>query len=296
MSVVRNESGRSRTARLVAGVDGFIFVKNGYSVWTHLVPFAIAALLLVILSLPDLPQDNLLLQLVHRLEKPSWIWVPAAFLTAVAALVYIVTVREQIRKAYLWPTGDHRRIAGTCVSYIILCTVMAYVVLSSVPSYQATVGGIWACLLLALLSLTGLGWSGPGKWVESIGVKSPDYTDGRQAARELTEILQRVRGQPRGTKRDVEDFVEAGKELRSSVETNLESEPEWATEQLDEASSVLRTLIEEVQERFPTGDASAVEDFAPACRCQQEFLYGEFIVALRRLGNYWPEWRCEEHQ
>jgi hypothetical protein len=45
---------------LIADLDSFVFVKNGYSVWIHLIPFAIAALLLLILSVPT---DNLLLNL-----------------------------------------------------------------------------------------------------------------------------------------------------------------------------------------------------------------------------------------
>lgn len=91
---------------LIAQLDSFVFVKNGYSVWIHLIPFAIAALLVLTLSVPT---DNLLMNIVKELQQPSWIWLPAVLLTAVAAAVYIITINVQIRQAYLWSKYNLRR-------------------------------------------------------------------------------------------------------------------------------------------------------------------------------------------
>lgn len=124
----------------IALLDEFIFIKNGYSFFKHLVPFAISALLLLTLSIPsgNLPSDNLLLKLVNLLKVPSWIWLPAALLTTIVAVVYIVSINVQNRQAYLWSDGDIRRTIGTSLSYIILCTLMAFVVLRSVSLCKAT--------------------------------------------------------------------------------------------------------------------------------------------------------------
>ena len=272
-------------------LDGWISVKNGYSFWTHLVPVAVAALLLLVLSVPP---DNLLLKLAGALQQSGWIWLPAGLLTAIATYVYVVTINVQIRQGYLWPDGDLRRTIGTALVYILLCALMAYAVLSSTLARKTTLGDVWACCLLAVLSLTGIGWSGPSAWVKSIGVQSPDYTDGRLAAKRLTEILRRVRGKARGDRQDVEDFLEAAKSLRSSIEENLELEPGWARDSLETASAALRLLVEQVEDLFPVSDASAVEDFAAACKCQQAFIYREFTSVLRTLGNTWREWQCPE--
>jgi hypothetical protein len=273
----------------VERMDDWVFIKNGYSFWTHLVPFAIAALLLLILSVPP---DNLLLKLAGLLQQPSWIWLPAGLLTAIATYVYIATIHVQIRQGYLWPDADLRRTIGTSMAYIVLCTLMAYAVLRSALTRETTLGDVWACFLLAVLSLTGIGWKGPGSWVESIGIKSPDYTDGRLAARKLTAILQRVRSQERGDKKDVEEFLEAATNLRASIETNFESEPKWARANLESVNATLHTLVEQVETLFPDNDVLAVENFPAACSCQQESLYREFITALRTLGRHWHEWQC----
>jgi hypothetical protein len=276
---------------LMQGLDKLIFFKSGYSFWKHWIPFAIAALLLVILTIPE---DNLLLRLADRLQQPSWIWLPAGLLTFAATSVYIFAINAQIRKAYLWPDGDLCRTIGTSLAYIVPCTLMAYVVLRSASRCAATWQGIWASFLLAILSLTGVGWSGPDTWVESMGIQSPDYTDGRLAAARLTKILQLVRGKAMGERRDVEDFLIAAKSLRANIEANLVLEPRWAKGNLQRASNALRALAEQTQERFPTSDELAVEDFGSACRCQQRLYYQEFATALGTLSDYWSKWRCPE--
>lgn len=277
----------------LARLDKFISIKNGYSFWTHLLPFSVAALLLLVMSVPE---DNLLLRLVKVLERPSWVWIPTALLTFVASLVYIVSINVQVRRAYLWSDGDLRRTVTTSFTYIILCTLMAYGVLQSTPSQPTSWGVIWACLLLAVLSLTGIGWSGPNSWVESLGIKSPDYTEARLSARRLTDILQRVRDKPCGAKRDIEDFLKAVENLYSDIRKNLELEPEWAKCDLQRVMDEFRTLTEQTKELFPTDNRAAVESFAAACSCLQQFQYAEFIATIKTLSNHWHEWQCPEHR
>lgn len=276
---------------MVAHLDDFIFIKKGYSFCKHLVPFSIAALLLLILSIPE---DDLFLRLVDLLQKPNWIWLPAGLLTVVAIVVYVVNIRVQVHQAYLWTDGDCRRTITTFVTYMVLCTLMAYGVLKSASSQTTTLGDIWGCLLLAVLSLTGIGWSVPGSWVESMGIKSPNYTEGRFSADELEGVLEDVREKPYAEEKDIKRFLEASNNLYTSIKRNFALEPEWAKDKLSTASGALRTLIEQVEEKFATGTWLEVEDFAAACKCQKYSQYPEFITALRTLSDYWCGWQCQE--
>ena len=271
---------------LIAYLDSFVFVKNGYSVWIHLIPFAIAALLVLTLSVPT---DNLLMNIVKDLQQPSWIWLPAVLLTAVVAAVYIITVNVQICQAYLWSKYNLRRIMGTSLTYIFLCTLMTYAVLKSVSPYEkTTLVDIWACLLVAVLSLIGIGWKRPSSWGESIGVKSPNYTDSHQSVKKLTEILQRVRTKKYSDKQDVKKFSDEAEKLRINIDLNLKLEPDWAKNDLQEAIDLLNTLHEQVREKF--NNVHAVMNFADACR-YKDGKYGSFVNTLKQLSNYWPEWQ-----
>ena len=285
-------TGHVKMQCVIAYLDYFVFVKSGYSVWAHLIPFAIASLLLLTLSVT---KENLLLNLAEVLRQPSWIWLPAALLTAVATVVYIVAVKVQIRQAYLWSDGNRRRTLFTSLVYIILCTLMAYMVLMSVPSYETTLGGIWACLLVAVLSLTGIGWSVPSSWVESISIKIPNYTDSHLSITKLADALDDVRSKSTSDKQDVEDFLEAVENLRSNIEKNLQIEPKWAEDNLQKnrsASEKLYNLGEQIRAQFLTNNGSAVMNFAPACRYNAD--YPEFIRNLKALSDYWPEWQYKE--
>jgi hypothetical protein len=287
----------AKMQNVIVYLDDFIFVKNGYSVCIHLIPFVIASLLLLTLSVP---KDNLLLNLVEVLQQPSWIWLPAGLLTAVAAVIYFFTIKAQVRRAYLWSDGDFRRTVCTSLVYVILCTLMVYAVLMFISSYEMTLGTIWACLLVAVLSLTGIGWKRPSKWVDSIGIKSPNYKDGRASAAELTEILQKVRSKKIADKQYVEDkqylegFLAAAKDLHSNIETNLQIEPEWAKYDLERASGTLYTLWKQVETEFPTNSDSAVSDFLAVCRDQVEFDYPWFKETLEILSEYWPKWHYQK--
>ncbi len=295
---------------VIAYLDYFIFVKNYYSVWKHLIPFSIAALLLLTLSIP---KDNLLLKLVGLLQRPSMLWLPATLLTVISTIVYFYTINVQICQAYLWSNSqpirlgskslqlddDFRRTICTSLTYIILGTLMAYVVLWSVPSDETTsletiFGDIWASYLLAILSLTGIGWSGPNSWVESIGIHSPNYTEGRRAAKEMTNILNRMRKKTYvSNKQDVEDFSKAIENLLTNIETNRELEPEWAKDKLVKVSNAFIILSKRVKDYFTKNNLSA-EEFSVACRCEMEDSYKKFIEILNILSEYWCEWQCRD--
>jgi hypothetical protein len=286
-------TGHVKMQCVIAYLDYFVFVKNGYSVWAYLIPFAIVSLLLLTLSAT---KENLLLNLAEVLWPPSWIWLPAALITAVATVVYIVAVKVQIHQAYLWSDGNRRRTLFTSLVYIILCTLMAYVVLMSVPSYETTLGGIWACLLVAVLSLTGIGWLIPSSWVKLIGVKSPNYTDSHLSITKLADALKDVRSKSTSDKRDVEAFLETVENLRSNINKNLQIEPRWAVDNLQKnrsASEKLYNLREQIRAQFLTNNGYYVMDFAPACKYEAKH-YREFIRTLKALSVYWPEWQYKE--
>lgn len=270
-------------------VDRFLFIKNGYTFVSHLVPFSIASLLLLSLSVP---KDNLILKLGNLLKEPSWMWLPAGLVTAVASIVYIATIHEQVRKAYLWPDRDCVRTITTSAVYLVLCTLMAFAVLKSIISRSVGWVDIWTCFLIAVLSLTGIGWSKPKSWAESMGIKSPDYTQGRIHANQLGTILSTARDKANSDQKDIQAFLTAANGLRSNIETNLPIEPEWAKGSLSEASNALYNLIDQVNTKFPTTNPEKVSDFATACRCQQKFLYQKLIENLTVLSKYWQDWRC----
>jgi len=300
------ENIKTRYESVIAKLDYFIFVKKSYSLWKHLIPFSIAALLLLMLSIPE---DNLLLQLARLLQRPSLLWLPASLLTLISIVVYYYTIKVQIRQAYLWSKSkplrlgskslpiddDFRRTVCTSFAYIILCTLLAYVVLWSIPdrgtasSNETIFGDFWASFLLAILSLTGIGWEGPNSWVESIGIKSQDYSEGRLAAKELTNILKRVRNKESNEK-DVEDFLKEIENLQSNIKTNLEFEPEWTIKKLEDIRNNLLKLSEQVKVKFSTNNE--VGYFAIACRRQSEDQFEEFIEILNTLSEYWEDWYC----
>lgn len=274
-------------------LDTIVFVKNCYSVCKHLVPFAIASLLLLMFSIS---KENLLLKLVDLLQKPGLPWLPAGVVALVSTVVYVLTIYVQIRKAYLWKYCDLRRTIGTSLTYIFLCMLMAYAVLWSISSEEKNnLVYLGASYLLAILSLTGIGWSGPNSWVESIGIQSPDYMDGRQAAKRLADILKQVR-ENGSNRRDVEDFKKNVESLLSNIEKNLEIEPKWrAKDELINAIDALRILQNEVEMKFLTKNGFAVQLFADACRYNDPAgQYDEFMEKLKALSSYWCEWKWKE--
>lgn len=270
-------------------IDWLLFTKRGYSLLKHLIPFSIAALLLVIVSVP---KDNLLIQLATRLQQRSWLWLPAAILTLATAAVYIATISVQIRRAYLFRTGRWRRTIATAILYIIVCTLMAYGVLRSASPASPYTGTIWACLLLALLSLTGIGWSGPSSWIESVGIQCPDYTESHRAVLDVTTVLNEVRKKSSSTKTDVDDFSKGVEKVRTEIEKNLTYEPSWARAELSPVVNKLRKLHEAATHAFTDVDENAIKDFAVAARGEKITQYSGFITALNDTSQYWTAWKC----
>ena len=109
--MARNAGGLARA------LDRVLFLKNGYSLWMHAVPFGVAALLLLTFSLAD---DDPLRRLAAVLSAPGWLWIPAILLTAVSAAVYLLTIRYQVRRAYLWPERVLLRTITTAALYLAL--------------------------------------------------------------------------------------------------------------------------------------------------------------------------------
>lgn len=198
--------------RFAEVLDNVIFLKKGYSFLVHLLPFGVASLLLLTLSVP---KDNLLLKLVLSLQRPG-IWLPAALLSIIAVSVYTVSVYVQVRKAYLFQCRSKMRVAGTCLFFMLLCTLMAYMVLKSASPKAFTPAGIWACFLVAALSLTGIGWSTPTTWIDALGIKHPDYQEAQRVVRLLTVALKSVRAKPRASKDDVTRILGYAETLRPS--------------------------------------------------------------------------------
>lgn len=277
-------------------LNRYIFVKNGYPLLRHVVPIAIAALLLLTLTVP---QENLLLKLASELEQFSWTLLPATILIMASAAVYFFTMRTQVRKAHLHSARDTQLTVTTSLVFVGVCWLMAFLVLSSatpnsVMLQNLTLGNFLACLLVAVLSLTGFGWQVPASWVDSVGVRSPDYSEGRLAAERITEILERVRTS-RPDEQDLEDFKTAVEGLRSSIDKNLDAEPEWAKADLNEAKGALRNLIEQTDGFLGNGQ-EGVTNFKNACDCNVRGRHEQFINSLEILGRRWEKWKCQTEE
>ena len=273
---------------LISVFDQFIFLKNGFSFWKHLIPFSIAALLLLLMSLPA---DNLLLKLVEILENPSWVWASAGLLTVVAFSVYFVSIYIQVRQAYLGIEGILRRSITTTLLYVLLCSTLAFAVLTTSPTKQISWGIIWACFLLSVLSLTGIGWSGPDKWVELLGIVSPDYTQFRYYVRDLEDLIKEICKKEYGFESDVKEFIAIVKKLKDELEKNKNKEPEWARIDIETAIDKIQNLIQQTERYFPINDKVAIEDFVSACNLQMDSLYPGFVEALTTVKNNLIEWR-----
>jgi hypothetical protein len=264
-------------------LDHFICVKNSYLFWKHLVPFTISSLLLLLLSIP---KENLLLNLSNVLQKPDWIWIPAILLTIISIGVYVATVYVQVCKLYPCSRYDISRTLGTCLFYSITCTLMAYAVLLSALSRDITFGDLWACILLTALSLTGIGWSGPKSWVETVGISFPDYEYGRRLTKKLNQSLKKIQSIPISKKQDIQDFVNILEALRENIDNNLHLEPKWFRYNMSIITRSIDDLTKQTKNSFLLNSSSlATEQFAPACRKELAFQYSEFTSSLTRFQS-----------
>lgn len=274
--------------RIIENLDEFIFIKNNYSILKHLVPFSIAALLLIILSVPD---ENMMIKFAKLLQHPSFLWVPAIILTLTAIVVYYFAIRTQIQKAYLWDFGIKRRSKLTAAMYIVICSIMAYAVLYLSPPSTNFLGGILASLLIAVLSLTGIGWSTPAMWVELIGVKCPDYTEAQDSANRIKKILIQMRKSSEPvTETQIDDFIQSAKNLKNSIGINLEFEPKgWlVSKKIDDAMQAIDHLIKSVE----NGNfKKEPEEFRVACRYKSITIHSHTIESLQKAEQFWQEWK-----
>lgn len=273
---------------IIRVMDNIFFVRNAYVLVKHIAPFSIASLALLTLSVPA---DNLLAKFAALLKEPGSIYVPAILLTLGASVIYFFTIRSLSTRMYLWPRWDFLRTLFTSTISIAACTTMAYWVLQSTGSITNTYADKWACYLVAVLSLTGVGWSGLGNWVEAVGIKYPNYESSRLEVKKITDLLKSVRGQPIGSKKNVIDFLEAAGNLQNNIKTNLDNDPEWARGELRDASNYLHELIENVKKSFPLTNERAVKDFAAVCNYKKEFEYPDVVRNLKSLNTFWHDWR-----
>jgi|GEM_PF-5963691 len=71
---------------------------------------------------------------------------------------------------------------------------------------------------------------------------------------------------------------------------NLNLEPKWGREDLAKIEKLLFNLINVMDSQFKDDSVSAGVKFEAAC---QGGVYKEFCQLLDKLGNYWPEFRCQ---
>ncbi len=273
---------------LLAGLDQVFFLKNGYPILKHVLPVAVEALILLLLTIPA---DNLLLLLANRLAVPGAVWVPAGLLTLITLAAYILMLATQIRKAYLFPRGDVVRTVFTALVFILLCMIISAGVLQQAAGRPLHWGDAWTCFLLAALSLTGIGWAGPAEWADQIGVRIPDYQKGREASRNIRELLKRLRDPAaQSTADDLADLLDGLESLRVSIQDNLLAEPEWAKTDLNQATSLLRELTGLAEQHFGESDEQAAY-LAIAVQGQMSTLFGDFQTALANCTRLFPAWK-----
>ncbi|MCJ7445492.1 MAG: hypothetical protein MUO26_13390 [Methanotrichaceae archaeon] len=223
-------------------VDYYIFTKNGYSISKHLFPFLIAILALFILSLPE---ENLLLKLIGQMQQGK-ITILAVVLTLSATIFYFFTILSQIRKAYLCSYGDFRRALFTSLLFIFLCTTLVLLVLTYLIKDNYKLVDIWACLLVSIVSLNGIGLPLPSSWAEI-----PDYTNGRYSLGRIAKILNSIYAKDYDISLD--DFDSAMNDLKKNVEENLDKEPYWSREKMEYILTKLNTIIiciEEIKKKW----------------------------------------------
>lgn len=280
----------SSMSQIYNRIDSIIFIKRGLSFWLHLVPFSIASLVLIILSIPS---DNLLLKLVTLLKKPSWIWLCVVLLTMVGTISYLLRIRFQIRQAYLWSQNDIKRTIITSIFYLSLCTLMAFAVLmtANLKEDAPTFSKIWACLIISVLSFTGIGWKGPNSLVKELGIVNPDYIKARNKIEELTETLDDIRKKETCEDADRNKLIEILESLNKEIDENIYIEPSRVRQTIQDVNEILGTLKKLLEQKFKD---SQVRDLAAACRYQKEDRYQDFIEALKRLSKYWPKLKYNE--
>ena len=188
-----------------------------------------------------------------------------------------------------------KRTIITSIIYTIICVGFAYLVLTYALSFPnedckpVMYANIWTCYLIAILSMTGIGWSGLGSWVDAMSI-SPDYTETCHMLENLIITLENIRKKERSNRQDIADFYKGATDLRSSLEKNIYLEPEWAKQDQERMHEKLNNLIFLTEEKFLNKNKEAVNEFASACNYQDpELLYGGFIATLKELCSIWKD-------
>lgn len=271
-------------------LDNFVFVKRAYSIWLHLIPFSIASLIIVTVSVSP---NDILPKLVKELNKGSWTLLPAIVLTVVTAVIYFGQVFGQIKRLYLWPKHHLRRTVVTVIVYVTLCTLMALVVLSSTTDCLSNItpGSIWACLLVAFLSLTGIGWKGPTAWARDADLKFPDYGTAHRTVDRISEILSAIRANKYDDRNNKEKLILAVNSLYNEIEQNLRYEAEWEKDRLKKAQNDLNAFAKHLKQDF-----DKVADLSNALRYERLSRFRDFILCLQALVSYWPIWGYQKKE
>ncbi len=294
----------------LAILDNILFIKNGYLIMKHIIPIMIESLLILVLSISD---DDLLLRLVNSLDQRTYF--PAILLTLFSLIIYYSSVLSLVKKAYLLSNFDYLRSLMTSVTSILICLALVLVVLNlgSIKqenynskeidnshcvnvengkaialeleidgvNYRIKGTNLWACLLVVLLSLLGIGWSAPNSLIELTGINSTDYKDGRSNAKKISDVLTRIKGirEPDlENKTDlVGEFNDAISELTKSIDENIEFEPSWERTKLKKIKENLNILAKQ-------GLNTDVE-LSVACTNFEELKYGQFRMALSTLAK-----------
>jgi hypothetical protein len=290
-------------------LDNYLFIKNGYLILKHVIPIMIESMLLLVISISE---DDLLLKLANSLNQR--IYLPALLLTIFSFIIYYSSVLFLIKKAYLLSNHDYIRSIVTSLLSIIICVSFVLVVLnlgnigglneetnngisnispgvnkqneksmaltldSNGFNDQITWSGLLACLLIALLSLLGIGWSIPDL-NKLVGLESPDYEGGRDAAIKLSEVLARTSS---AYEKDLinrvdltKDFNDAVDNLITSIDKNNKYEPSWEKTKLSGIRSDLDILCK--------AKIQTDVELKKACSGWDPLEYNLFFAALRTL-------------
>jgi len=257
----------------------------GYIFRKHLFPFSISALLLLILSI-----DDEIKTLVNILQMLNALLIPSFILTVIAGYIYYISIKIQIQNYYLLPNWDYILIPFFSFIFFFVCFIITIIVLYS-NKISLSLGSLWASILISLLSLTGVRWGGLSSWVESVGIVSPDYLEGRKAAEKLGTILETVRNKSVAEYEDLEEFLNSAKKLCENIDGNLELETKNTKKLMTEIEKELTVLIKCAKE-FKDDESYGLSNFK-SCVYGKCFQYREFMSALTNLSNYWPKWNYQ---
>ena len=233
----------------VKPLDDYIFIKNGYSIMVHLIPFFLVCLLLLVTSLPS---GDLLTELATKFKNQDDVSSSLAILLAViAAVIYFLSLKLQVDQAYLLtPKHEFFRPFLTSLVYAVFCTFMALLVLWSKTAPLSlswdrwnlildtiSFGDILACFLLAIVSFLGVGWNMPNSLATSMGISSPNYSDARLYVKKIANVIKYNRTNNSVRASDIKAFYDLAQDLQSSIKENMDLEPYWGKEGLTHAIS-----------------------------------------------------------